>query len=238
MHSHGAQSPAPEFLDLCDRMGFLVMDELSMLDRRQNPTTIISISERANRCPRYVRRDRNHPSIIVYSAGNEIHDTPKPEIAKRFSLLWWLRFIEAILAPVTGSFRPNVSHDYDNGLADLLDVVGRTIARTKSRGASAKRNAQILAPRTGTSARCGADAPISCGQFLWSVLIIWANPDNAHCRYNSACSIVQRHRGRSYSARVVERSADGLCSRRVAPTPLCPLTPVRSGGERHHRFSF
>jgi len=26
-------------------------------------------------------RDRNHPSIVVYSAGNEIHDTPQAELA-------------------------------------------------------------------------------------------------------------------------------------------------------------
>ena len=77
--------PAPEFLDLCDRMGFIVMDE--MFD-------CWTVAKNPHDYHRYfkdwamidtrdtVRRDRNHPSIIVYSAGNEIHDTPKPEIAK------------------------------------------------------------------------------------------------------------------------------------------------------------
>ena len=30
-----------------------------------------------------VMRDRNHPSIILYSAGNEIRDTPNAELAKK-----------------------------------------------------------------------------------------------------------------------------------------------------------
>src|SRR6185369_1080616 len=77
--------PSPEFLDLCDRMGFLVMDE--MFDAwtvAKNPYDYHlyfkewSLIDTADT----VRRDRNHPSIILYSAGNEIHDTPKPEIAK------------------------------------------------------------------------------------------------------------------------------------------------------------
>ena len=74
-----------------------------------------------------MRRDRNHPSVIIYSAGNEIHDTPQAEKAKKILA----GLIEVFHAndptrPVTQAlFRPNVSHDYDDGLADLLDVVGQ-----------------------------------------------------------------------------------------------------------------
>ena len=78
--------PAPEFLDLTDRMGFIVMDETF---------DAWTVKKREHDYHRYfeewskidtrdtVRRDRNHPSIGVYSAGNEIHDTPKAELAKR-----------------------------------------------------------------------------------------------------------------------------------------------------------
>ena len=122
--------PAPEFLDLADRMGLLVMDEMfDCWTVAKNPAdyhlffnqwSLIDTRDT-------VRRDRNHPSIILYSAGNEIHDTPRADLAKR--ILTSLRatsFTRTIRRrPVTqGLFRPNVSHDFDNGLADLLDVVG------------------------------------------------------------------------------------------------------------------
>src|SRR5437773_2051157 len=77
--------PSPEFLDLCDRMGFLVMDELfDCWTVGKNPYDYhLYFNEWSKIDARdTVRRDRNHPSIVVYSAGNEIHDTPKPEIAK------------------------------------------------------------------------------------------------------------------------------------------------------------
>jgi beta-galactosidase len=122
--------PAPEFLDLTDRMGFIVMDELfDQWTVAKNPYdyhlyfkdwSLIDLRDT-------VRRDRNHPSVIIYSAGNEIHDTPNAELAKTI-----LRGLvdefhrNDPTRPVTQAlFRPNVSHDYDNGLADILDVVGQ-----------------------------------------------------------------------------------------------------------------
>ena len=128
--------PSPEFLDLCDRMGFLVMDELfdcwtmgkhgldgiDLQDYHLHFNAWSKIDERDT-----LLRDRNHPSVILYSVGNEIHDTTRAELAK--GILKGL--VEVVHAtdptrPVTqGLFRPNVSHDYENGLADLLDVVGQ-----------------------------------------------------------------------------------------------------------------
>jgi len=122
--------PAPEFLDLTDRMGFVVMDE--MFDQwtvAKNPYDYHLYFKQWSQIDLRdtVRRDRNHPSVIIYSAGNEIHDTPNAALAK--SILRDL--IDEFhrndpTRPVTQAlFRPNVSHDYDNGLADMLDVVGQ-----------------------------------------------------------------------------------------------------------------
>ena len=122
--------PAPEFLDLCDRMGFLVMDEMfDCWTVAKNPYDYHLYFHEWSKIDTRdtVRRDRNHPSIILYSAGNEIRDTPKADLAKEIlSGLVDVFHANDPTRPVTQAlFRPNVSHDYDNGLADLLDVVGQ-----------------------------------------------------------------------------------------------------------------
>jgi beta-galactosidase len=76
---------AAEFLDLCDRMGFLVMNEA--FDEWKVPKGQIGPNGYANYfdewCERdvqnLVRRDRNHPSVVLWSAGNEIGDQESPQ---------------------------------------------------------------------------------------------------------------------------------------------------------------
>ena len=67
--------PAPELLDLTDRMGFLVVNELfDVWERKKTPLDFHLIfadwSEPDTRA--WVRRDRNHPSVIAWSTGNEV----------------------------------------------------------------------------------------------------------------------------------------------------------------------
>ncbi|MGD2033735.1 MAG: glycoside hydrolase family 2 TIM barrel-domain containing protein, partial [Bacteroidales bacterium] len=67
--------PAPELLDLCDKMGFIVMDEA--FDMWAIPKTKYDYSRFWNEWHErdlvdFMRRDRNHPSIFVWSVGNEI----------------------------------------------------------------------------------------------------------------------------------------------------------------------
>jgi len=67
--------PAPEMLDLCDRMGLLVMDEaFDEWKKGKVPNGYHNIfDEWAEKDIRaMVRRDKNHPSIILWSIGNEI----------------------------------------------------------------------------------------------------------------------------------------------------------------------
>ncbi len=72
--SHNA--PAPELLELCDKMGILVLDELfDKYDRKADIADTTDFEEFARRNVRnFLQRDRNHPSIFLWSVGNEIGD--------------------------------------------------------------------------------------------------------------------------------------------------------------------
>lgn len=67
--------PAPELLELCDRMGFIVMDEaFDMWERKKTDFDYhLDWDEWHKRdLEDMVLRDRNHPSIFIWSIGNEI----------------------------------------------------------------------------------------------------------------------------------------------------------------------
>lgn len=67
--------PAPELLELTDRMGFLVVNEIfDSWERKKTPHDFhLIFTEWAEADTRsFVRRDRNHPSIIMWSYGNEV----------------------------------------------------------------------------------------------------------------------------------------------------------------------
>jgi beta-galactosidase len=74
--------PAPEFLDLCDRLGFLVMAEAF------DEWTLGKVPEGYHNyfaewsgrdVTDFIHRDRNHPSIVLWSAGNEIGEQSTPD---------------------------------------------------------------------------------------------------------------------------------------------------------------
>jgi beta-galactosidase len=67
--------PAPELLELCDRMGFVVWDECfdKWDDKADRVDGVPPLKEHAERHLRsMVTRDRNHPSVVVWSIANEI----------------------------------------------------------------------------------------------------------------------------------------------------------------------
>lgn len=69
--------PAPEFLDLCDKMGLLVMDEaFDMWAKKKTKNDYhLNFPEWHKRdLEDMIKRDRNHPSIILWSIGNEIRE--------------------------------------------------------------------------------------------------------------------------------------------------------------------
>jgi beta-galactosidase len=229
--------PAPEFLDLCDRLGLLVMDEMfdcwtvgknpydyhlyfndwSLIDTRDT-----------------VRRDRNHPSVILYSAGNEIHDTPKADLAKRIlSSLVAAFHEEDPTRPVTQAlFRPNVSHDYDNGLADLLDVVGQNYRENEILAAHRQRPTRKILGTENTHAREAwlalRDNPPYAGQFLWAGIdYLGESPGWPQVGFNFGLL------DRTATPRPLAFQRQSwwgekpmvYAARRVAPTPRAPTDP-------------
>ena len=67
--------PAPELLDLCDEMGFVVMDEaMDMWRKRKTRYDYARFFDEwhVRDVQDFVRRDRNHPSVVMWSVGNEI----------------------------------------------------------------------------------------------------------------------------------------------------------------------
>ena len=67
--------PAPELLDLCDRMGFIVMDETFDMWRKKKTSHDYAryFNDWHERdLTDLVVRDRNHPSVFIWSIGNEV----------------------------------------------------------------------------------------------------------------------------------------------------------------------
>jgi len=81
--------PSPAFLEACDRLGIMVMDEaFDMWESAKNPDDYhLYFKEWWERdLDAMVLRDRNHPSIVIWSIGNEVPERAQPAgvaIAKR-----------------------------------------------------------------------------------------------------------------------------------------------------------
>ncbi|HKF54127.1 MAG TPA: glycoside hydrolase family 2 TIM barrel-domain containing protein, partial [Blastocatellia bacterium] len=169
--------PSPEFLDLCDRIGLLVMDEVfDCWSVAKNPYDYHLYFNEWSRIDTrdIVRRDRNHPSIVLYSAGNEIRDTPNSDLARKIlkGLVDVFHEFDPTRPVTQALFRPNVSHDYDNGLADLLDVVGTNYRDQELLAAhQARPDRKIVGTEQGHDLKTWLacrDNPAHAGQFLWT----------------------------------------------------------------------
>lgn len=120
--------PSPELLQLCDRMGLMVIDESFDMWR-------ISKIPNGNGYSKYfdewserdvrdmVRRDRNHPSIIMYSIGNEIPEQARADGWQEAKRLTGFFHQEDPTRPTTSAFN-NWAGAIKNKLADEVDVPG------------------------------------------------------------------------------------------------------------------
>ena len=115
--------PAPEFLDLCDRIGLLVQDEFfdkwksgyyeEYYDEWWKTDVLMTL-----------KRDRNHPSVILWSVGNEVREQGTQEGAERLqTLVTFVHENEPARKVTAGLFPSETSHNA-YGFADKLDVIG------------------------------------------------------------------------------------------------------------------
>lgn len=82
--------PAPAFLDACDRLGMMVIDEaFDMWMEGKNPNDYHNYFEKnwQSDIESMIHRDVNHPSIILWSIGNEIPWMTAPEVVKTAHIL-------------------------------------------------------------------------------------------------------------------------------------------------------
>ena len=117
--------PAPEWLDLCDEMGFLVIDEFSdtWKDAKKPNGYAQLFDEWAQRdVTALVRRDRNHPCVIAWSSGNEVGEQWS-EAGHQTSC--WLtdlfHDLDATRPVTTGN---NLNDAGTNGFEKTVDVFG------------------------------------------------------------------------------------------------------------------
>jgi beta-galactosidase len=114
--------PAPELLDLCDRMGVLVFDEaFDCWEEGKTPNDYSTLfrewHERDIR--NFVRRDRNHPCVIAWSAGNEVREQKDGSLAQRLRTIFRS---EDPTRPVTaGCDNPEAGF---NGFQNAVDIFG------------------------------------------------------------------------------------------------------------------
>jgi beta-galactosidase len=97
---------AEEFLDLCDRMGFLVMneafDEWKVAKGQVKNGYHVYFDEWYERdLMNFIHRDRNHPSVVLWSAGNEVPDQGDPEGPETLRRLLHIFHTEDPTRPVT-----------------------------------------------------------------------------------------------------------------------------------------
>ena len=103
--------PAEVFLNACDELGMLVLDET-----RQNSSSEEAVDE----LTRMVRRDRNHPSVILWSVGNEEpHQGTARGATISHELLEVIQSLDPT-RPVTQAF----DQHFGEGATRVVDVVG------------------------------------------------------------------------------------------------------------------
>lgn len=122
--SHNPQDPA--LLDLFDEMGFYFIDEAFdewKAPKNKNGYAPLFDQWAKKDLQAMIKRDRNHPSVIMYSIGNEVREQGDPAGAGIAAYLTGICHQTDSTRPVTAAFN-NWQAAISNGLADAVDIPG------------------------------------------------------------------------------------------------------------------
>jgi beta-galactosidase len=123
--------PAPELLDIADRLGMLVLDEAFdtwTTTKTANDYGLYFSQWAQQDIQAMAKRDRNHPCVFIWSIGNEVSGSTT---ATATSLKNWVLAMDGT-RPITWASNkmggPHVSEGDDRNVAKLLDVAGYNYA--------------------------------------------------------------------------------------------------------------
>ncbi|MCY2924127.1 MAG: hypothetical protein NT031_01585, partial [Planctomycetota bacterium] len=169
--------PSPAFLDACDRLGMLVMDEAFdtwHLCKGPQDYGMYFKTWWKRDLQSMVFRDRHHPSVIFWSIGNEVAAQEKPEALKLTKTLAnYVRKLDPT-RPVAQAFMPFVPWDDLFVGFDALDVCGYNYKVERYRPDHETRPRQVIAgtesyPKdTFTCLTSVKDLPYVIGDFVWT----------------------------------------------------------------------
>ena len=174
--------PTPSLLDACDRLGMLVMDENRHLgDAPDNLEEVASM----------VRRDRNHPSVILWSMCNEQPEAGSPAGGRVFAAMKAAVLQWDPTRPVTSAMNGGWFGNGFTGVEDLMGVnysievydrfhrehpdmpmfASETASTTTTRGEYAEDRAKAFVSSynmTDETWRSVAQRPFMAGSFVWT----------------------------------------------------------------------
>ena len=113
--------PAPALLEICDRLGVVVMDEAFDAwerSKKANDYSLYFDTWAKQDVQDWIRRDRNHPCVIMWSIGNEIPEqTTSAGVTTATNLKSWVQ-LDDPTRPVTQALNSS------SMIGPVLDVVG------------------------------------------------------------------------------------------------------------------
>jgi beta-galactosidase len=118
--------PAPQLLDMCDRMGFLVIDEAFdewRVGKQPYGYHLYFDAWAEKDLTSMIERDRNHPCIILWSVGNEIPEKGTPGGVATAKMLVDLVHRLDPSRPATCAIN-SIEVGNRSGFSDVFDVVG------------------------------------------------------------------------------------------------------------------
>jgi beta-galactosidase len=194
---------APQTLDLFDRMGFLVLDEFFDVWKSHKYSmpgdyaTYFSQWYKTDAAD-IVKRDRNHPSVLFYSIGNEIRDGLSVRKPITTDLVKICHDNDPTRPVTQALFRPSEAGDYPDGTLNILDVFGvnyRTSELLEAITGSTPHHAGVtteIAANPGEWTSFVMAHPQVVGEFLWTGADYLGEADGAWPRVGAACGLIDR----------------------------------------------